>query len=284
MMPEHWRSISPADKKLWLLMGCAFLVFAASCDPPGKPKEEPVSSEDATDFQTLYGYNCAGCHGSDGKNGPGRPLNNPVYLALIPKDVLQQTIENGRPGTAMPPWAHDQGGPLTPKQVVALVDGIEQNWVKPMELPALPPYAVTSQSGNADQGKKLFLKDCFMCHGPGAPIGSVSSPSYLALVSDQMLRTSIIVGRADLGMPDYRNLNMGKALSDQDVTDLVAYLASMRPAYAIQENAHVQENGSGQGGATTRGNEGSGHGPGSPRHEENEGNKSTGASSQGGPK
>ncbi len=278
------RRISPADKRLGLIMSCALVLFTASCDPPGKPKEEPIPAENVTDFQTLYGDNCAGCHGADGKNGAGRPLNNSLYLALIPKDVLQQTIENGRPGTAMPPWARSQGGPLTPKQVTALVEGIEQHWAKPMNLAALPPYTAENQTGDPDKGKKLFLRDCFMCHGQGAPIGPVTNASYLALVSDQMLRTSIIVGRADLGMPDYRNLNLGKALSDQDVTDLVAYLASLRPANSTGDNAHVQENGSGQGGATTRGNEGSGHGPGSPRHEEKEGNKSTGASSQGGPK
>ena len=260
----------------------AFL--ATSCDPPGKPKEDSELPENVMDFQTLYTDNCSGCHGLDGKNGPGRPLNNPLYLALVPKDILQQVIENGRPGTAMPPWARSQGGPLYPKQVNVLVDGIEQRWGRPMNLPGLPPYSAENQTGNANQGKKLFLRDCFMCHGPGAPIGTVSNASYLRLVSDQMLRTSIIVGRSDLGMPDYRNLNLGKALSDEDVTDLVAYLSSLRPANAATENAHVQENGSGQTGQTTRGNEGSGHGPGSPRHEENEGNKSTGSSSQGGPK
>jgi hypothetical protein len=63
----------------------------------------------------------------------------------------------------------------------------------------------------------------------------------------------------------------------------VGYLGSMRPT-ALNAGQHVIENGSGQSGAMTRGNEGSGHGPGSPRQEQNEGNKSTGSSSQGGVK
>ncbi|MGA8029474.1 MAG: cytochrome c [Bryobacteraceae bacterium] len=265
---------------------CLFSLLAMSCDPPGKPQEEPSAPREVTDFRTLYGDNCAGCHGVDGKNGPGRPLNNPLYLALIPKDTLRQVIENGRPGTAMPPWSQSKGGPLSPNQVSALVDGIEQNWGKPMGLEggAMPSYNGETQAGDAAQGKKLFLRDCFMCHGQGAPIGPVSTPSYLSLVTDQMLRTSIIVGRADMGMPDYRTLNLGHALTNQDVANLVAYLASLRPANAAPQNPSVQTTGSGQSGPMTKGNEGSGHGPGSPRQQDQEGNKSTGSSSQGGPK
>lgn len=268
-----------------LAVGILLALMGVSCDPPGKPKGGEPLPDQITDFNVLFSNNCSGCHGVNGKNGPGRPLNDPLYLALIPKDVLQQTIENGRPGTAMPPWAHSQGGPLTPKQISVVVDGIER-WAKPVDLhgASLPPYSGGDKTGDANQGKKLFAKDCFMCHGPGAAIGPITNTAYLQLVSDQMLRASIITGRPDLGMPDFRALNLGKALSDQDVTDLVAYLTSLRPANAMPENVHVQENGTGEAGQMTRGNEGSGNGPGSSRREKNEGNKSTGASSQGGPK
>lgn len=213
------------------LSALALLLGAMGCDPPGKPGPVPPGSQDITDFATLYGENCAGCHGMDGKNAPGRILNDPLYLAVIPRDELQKTIENGRPGTAMPPWAKSNGGPLVPKQVTALVDGIEKNWAKPdrFQNASLPSYDSGSEQGDTGRGKKLFLRDCFMCHGPGAAIGPVTGKSYLELSSDQLLRTSIIVGRPDLGMPDYRALNMGRALSNQDIADLVAYLSSMRP-------------------------------------------------------
>jgi cytochrome c oxidase cbb3-type subunit 3 len=208
------------------------LVALAACDPPGKPKPVPPSSQDITDFGILYNSNCAGCHGPDGRNGPGRILNDPLYLAIIPREELENTIANGRPGTPMPAWSLDRGGPLTSKQVAALVDGIETHWAKAEQFQGanLPPYAAAQgEHGDAAAGKKLFLRDCFMCHGKGAPIGPVTDPSYLELSSDQLLRTSIIVGRPDLGMPDYRTLNMGHPLANQDVADLTAYLASRRP-------------------------------------------------------
>jgi cytochrome c oxidase cbb3-type subunit 3 len=264
--------------------GVLLLLLLAGCDPPGKPKPEP-RSEDITDFATLYGENCAGCHGVEGKNGPARPLNSALYLAIVPKDVLQKTIENGRPGTAMPAWVRSQGGPLTDKQITVLVDGIEEHWAKPESFggTGLPSYTARDNSGDPKRGKKLFARDCFMCHGPKAPIGSVTDPAFLQLVSDQVLRTSIIQGRPDLGMPDYRTLNMGHPLSDQDISDLVSYLVSLRPELP-NEGSHAVENGTGQAGQMTKGNEGSGNGPGSPQHPQSEGNKGKGSSSQRGVK
>ncbi len=282
------------------------LILSVGCDPPGKPTRE-IPSQDITDFKVLYADNCSGCHGIDGKNGPGRILNDPLYLAVLPKETLKQIVMYGRPGTAMPAWAKEQGGPLTMPQIDALVNGIEQNWAKPAAFQGaqLPAYSAASNPGNPDAGRKLFLRNCFMCHGPGAKIGPVTDPSYLSLVSNQMLRTSIIVGRPDLGMPDYRNLKLGKALTDGDITDLTAFLASKRPVdltnarlnqtvvpgqegtagnqaeqQAAGSSGRVNDAGTGQGGATSRGNEGSGNGPGSPRKERGEGNKSTGSSGQ----
>jgi cytochrome c oxidase cbb3-type subunit 3 len=215
----------------------AAVTCLVACDPPGKPKQEEIAASQVTDFKILYSQNCSGCHGPNGQKGPGRILNDAVYLAVIPRDSLQHVIEFGRPGTAMPAWALSEGGPLTPQQVAALVAGIE-SWKKPVSAPAgaeLPSYAASS-SGDAVNGKRLFARGCFFCHGPGARVGSVTDPSYLSLVTDQNLRTSIIVGRSDLGMPNYLALNAGHPLNDQDVSDLVAYLASLRPAEPAMGN------------------------------------------------
>lgn len=207
------------------------LVLIAGCEPPGKPEAGPGEDAKVMDFKTLFAGNCSGCHGPDGQKGPGRILNDPLYLAVIPKEALQQVIEEGRPGTAMPPWAMKHGGPLDSGQISALVNGMEQNWAKPVDLKgaALPAYSA-SGDGDADRGSKLFQRDCFACHVTGGLAGPVNDGSYLALTTNQNLRTSIIVGRPDLGMPDYRMLNIGKPLKEQDLLDLVTYLAALRPA------------------------------------------------------
>jgi cytochrome c oxidase cbb3-type subunit 3/ubiquinol-cytochrome c reductase cytochrome c subunit len=56
----------------------------------------------------------------------------------------------------------------------------------------------------------------------------VTDGSYLALVNDQALRAIIIAGRPDLGHPDWRSTAPGHPMSDQDVTDVVAWMASQR--------------------------------------------------------
>ena len=55
---------------------------------------------------------------------------------------------------------------------------------------------------------------------------TIADSSYLALVTDQHLRTVIIVGMPNLGMPDWRSHR--KPLTDADVGDLVAWLAAQR--------------------------------------------------------
>ena len=63
----------------------------------------------------------------------------------------------------------------------------------------------------------------------GGPKGSdITNDSFLALTSDQYLRTIVIAGRPDLGAPDWRGYVAGRPMSDQEVTDVVSWLASRR--------------------------------------------------------
>lgn len=270
-------------------------LFLLGCEPPGKPAAHPAQAEnreDISDFKTLYQSNCSGCHGDSGQQGPARILNDALYLSIMPRQELENVIRNGRPGTQMPSWSRKQGGPLTDKQIEILVDSIYSDWGKGMQAPANAPAYAGTAAGDAGHGKQLFLRDCFMCHAKGMNPGPITTSDYLQLASNQMLRTSIIVGRPDLGMPSYQFLNMGRPLSNQDVTDLVAYLNSQRMIPAPEElsaragetasgtGAHENENGNGQQGPIVKGNEGSGFGPGSPTQHSHEGNKGKGSESE----
>ena len=62
------------------------LILAVGCDQlPGKPTPEErwKPATEVTNFSQLYAVNCAGCHGADGRLGAARPLNDPLYLALV---------------------------------------------------------------------------------------------------------------------------------------------------------------------------------------------------------
>lgn len=207
-----------------VLMGCDSL--------PGRP--QPAHRElrpDAVEsFAVLFAQNCAGCHGREGKGNAALPLANPVYLAIADDAVLRRGIAQGVEGTQMPAFAQSAGGMLTDKQVEILVHGI-RGWSPPEALPASPPpYAASG--GDAARGAQVFAAGCASCHGPDGKgalkAGSIVDDSYLALVSDQSLRTTIIAGRPDIGQPDWRGTGPGRALTGEEVTDVVAWLASLR--------------------------------------------------------
>ena len=190
----------------------------------------PLPPSDVTDFATLYGGNCAGCHGADGKFGAALALNNPVYLAIIDDASMRRVIAGGVPGTAMPAFAQSAGGDLMDRQIDILIAGIRKDWTgAPDAAAGAPPYA-TSSAGSSDAGAQVYASNCQPCHGPADKGASVADPSYLALVSNQCLRTIVIAGRPDLGHPDWRHDASGQPLSAQQVSDVVAWLASKRPA------------------------------------------------------
>jgi mono/diheme cytochrome c family protein len=231
-----------------LLVALVILGLAMGCDRlPGKPtlEERWKPATEVTDFSQLYAQNCSGCHGADGRLGAARPLNDPLYLALMSNDTLRQMIAQGVPGTAAPAFAQQIGGPLTDKQIDILIEGMRSRWgaTESFKNVALPPYslrnanAAGSGPGDQQRGAAAYQKYCAQCHGKdgsgGPKGGSVINPAYLALVSDQALRTTVIVGRSDLGMPDWRAYMPGQPMSPQEISDVVAWLASHRPVAPI---------------------------------------------------
>ena len=203
---------------------------------PGKPTQEDIVLEPAkvTDFAVLYGQNCAGCHGKDGRGNGALALSNPVYLAIADDAVLTDAIARGVPNSLMPAFAHSAGGFLTDAQVDILVKGMRARWGKPDVLKgATPPPYASSGAGNPTSGAAVFASSCVSCHGAagtgGNKIASIVDGSFLALVSNQNLRTTVIAGRPDLGHPDWRGVN-SQPLTAEQVTDVVSWLVSQRPA------------------------------------------------------
>jgi cytochrome c oxidase cbb3-type subunit 3/ubiquinol-cytochrome c reductase cytochrome c subunit len=64
--------------------------------------------------------------------------------------------------------------------------------------------------------------------------GSIVDPSLLALLSNQDLRTLVIVGLPQFSAPDWRNDLPGHPMTDQQISDVVAWLASHRVQYPGQ--------------------------------------------------
>jgi cytochrome c oxidase cbb3-type subunit 3 len=225
-------------KRIRTLSALAVLSLAmlSACNAPESEPQansEPVAPSQVLDFGTLYAQNCAGCHGVQGRGGAAIALANPVYLAIVNETTIRNIVGTGVRGTSMPAFAQRAGGMLTEQQIEVITSGIFSQWGRKQVLDAAnPPSYAAKAAGNADQGKLVFGTYCASCHGSegsGTPKGSaITNDSFLALLSDQTLRTIVITGRPELGAPDWRGNVPGRPMTDQEITDVVAWLASRR--------------------------------------------------------
>ena len=79
----------------------------------------------------------------------------------------------------------------------------------------------SAQSGNADNGKKTFLRDgCYQCHGTVAQGGTGPRLTPPAIALPTLMA---IVRKGVGGMPPYS----AEVLSDAELTDIHAYLETV---------------------------------------------------------
>ena len=232
------------------ILSAMALLLCAGCRPPGKPTTADIElkPEEVRDFAALYQQSCVGCHGQDGKGNSALALANPVYLAIASDDVIRRATASGVRDSLMPAFAKSSGGMLTDDQIDILVHEMRARWANAKEALSAPPYSA-NESGDAARGVQAYAAFCARCHGPeakGTKKGSsIVDGSFLALVSDQSLRTTVIAGRPDLGHPDWRNCSPDRPMTPQEVTDVVAWLVAHRKANAGQPypgNEQAQKN------------------------------------------
>lgn len=232
----------------------------------------------------LFEGNCATCHGVHGKaeecydpsSGDligciGLPLN---YQSLVCGDIslrmeamnwegskeafIQSTLASGRPGTEMPAWADQFGGPLRNDQIVDLSMFV-LNWETeelcstPINLYEWPEtyeaFVEEFPEGDAVNGEQLFLTyGCTGCHGnledkasaavgpwlgDIAETGSENIPGYTSedYVYESILNSSAFISPEcptgpcagpPSAMPDNFPLRMGE--NPQDLADLMSFV------------------------------------------------------------
>jgi len=228
-----------------IMLFVACMSFAGCTHVRGRPGPENtvVRPDEVLAFSTLYQENCSACHGENGNDGAAISLANPVFLAIAGEDNLREVVAKGVHGKLMPAFARTAGGTLTDQQVTALVQGIVHQWGGTDLLAGKnPPLYAAKAPGDAVRGQQAFTTFCARCHGAtgeggnmkdrngnSKKVGSIVDPAYLALISDQGLRSITIAGRPDDEMPDWRS-DAAEPLTDQQITDIVTWLASKRIA------------------------------------------------------
>ena len=188
----------------FLALGALLL---CGCDvSPGRPGKdsEIVAPDEILDFKILYAENCAGCHGAEGHGGAAIALGDPVYLAIADEAQMRKVTAQGVPGTSMPAFAQSSGGMLTDKHIGVITKQIRANWSRSGILNGVeaPSHLNLAKSpGGPARGELVYKTYCESCHGPegrGGKKGSaITDSTFLALVSDQGLRTLVITGRDD---------------------------------------------------------------------------------------
>jgi mono/diheme cytochrome c family protein len=143
-------------------------------------------------------------------------------------------------------------GETTKVEIMPDAGGVSPKWGTPETPPKGAPFyseQAASSSGAGDErgsrvlmgrGAVVFARVCAACHGDhgqgireeGEIVRTIHEPAFLALTSNQVLRRYAITGRPDLGMPSYATARPDNPnfvpLTDEEVTDLVALLASWR--------------------------------------------------------
>lgn len=129
--------------------------------------------------QLIIPMKCSECHGTEGAGGTNEFLDPntgtartvqvpelqtifaryPDPPSLTTREFIFEIIERGRPGTDMPTWGNEFGGPLTDQQINDIVNYLET-------IQQTPDIAA-----DAD-GAAIFAQFCAACHGQSGSGGS----------------------------------------------------------------------------------------------------------------
>jgi mono/diheme cytochrome c family protein len=140
-----------------------------------------LTTNQQTGATNSKGKECARCHGEGAEGGTNEFLNPDTgtrSIVQVPelktvfaryeepppgfedaRAYIRETIERGRPGTDMPTWGGEYGGPLTEQELDDIV-----NWLESIQQDAEVEEGAT--------GDQIFTQFCSTCHGIGGAGGS----------------------------------------------------------------------------------------------------------------
>ena len=169
-----------------------------------------------------YSMICSACHGKQGKGKDygtyktGVPsIWNHDFLRVASAEMIEFTLLKGRGARQMASWLPLHSG-LESGEIKSLVRMIEEKQTGNPEF-----SAVSSISGDTQDGRAIYIRDCRQCHGEdgsgdiGLPLNNLD---FLSIASDKFLYQTIFLGRNVSGMPSWAHY------SKQDMADLISYL------------------------------------------------------------
>lgn len=150
----------------------------------------------------LEGAGCAACHGPDATGGfastdttwPTPPLVN--LFARYSRIEVERIVQAGRPGTPMPPWAIEYGGPLNDQKIEDILNYLESIQVEEKVDPDVADKLEADASG-----AEVFALKCAVCHGDeagGKALGKPLPTFFAPDLTTEFYRLGLDVTRNDL--------------------------------------------------------------------------------------
>ncbi len=174
---------------------------------------------------------CTGCSGS-----PGRPKSNSEIIA--PNEIIDFNLLYGQ-NCAGCHGASGRGGAaiaLANPVFLAIADDNVIRRTAATGVPGTPMPAFAQAAGG-------MLTDNGGDGRGGNKASSIVNGAYLALVSDQELRTIVIAGRPELGAPDWRGNVEGRPMSAEEISDVVAWLSAHRTQSQVSHTRFLPRSG-----------------------------------------
>ncbi len=135
---RRWQT---AGVGVFFLLVLAFPVYRLTENGRLEVARVSASSAQIVAGGQLWSLNCATCHGAQGEGGQGPALNSQEFLESTSDAQMHGIIAGGIPGTAMPAWLDEYGGPLTEQQIAAVVAYI-RSWQP--TAPSVPDWRTPS--------------------------------------------------------------------------------------------------------------------------------------------
>lgn len=178
------------------------------------------------DGATIYHDFCSVCHGDqgDGRSRARGSMVPPPIDFTSPQAATDLTyarmigsVANGRPGTAMAPWANQ----LTSEQIAAVVNYIRNTLMRPIA------------TDTAEKARRLYAENCSVCHGDdgrGAmwtlrnmspPPRNFAAPEAREELSRGYMVQTVTYGKANTAMPGF-----DRQLNAKEIGEVVDYVRS----------------------------------------------------------
>lgn len=211
-------------------MGAARPVASAPAAKSSAPT--PPSSENLNAGRTIAGQGapgapaCASCHGP---NGEGNAPAGIPRLAGLGRPYIEHQLDSYADGTRANPVMTPVAGALSVQQRSQVAA-----FFASLGAAATPPVAAASAPAVVAHGDdRRGVQACMACHGPQGA-GDAAAMPYLAGQNGTYLATALAAWKNGTRHNDAsgRMPAMAKALTDEEVRDVVAYYASLPPPAA----------------------------------------------------